>query len=260
MYSGHYAFLAALPRRLDSLCPGAWRHLELLDCGRVASWVPSLPVSLICIASTYNACARFFPYYPAESQSSIQRHWADFRPVIDVDLSTLVCNHPGTYAEEYATVAAGAEIEAYYKGWPHDIGPIIVWMAYCGPKPTSCSSFNGTGRHYFKIGQAGLLSGTIHEGMWAQKQMIANNFTWSVTIPERLKGGAYLIRHELIALHVPFTPEFYPECAHLYVVGSGKEVPGDEYLASIPGVWKKDGKSSGLLVARVACLSCEHAC
>jgi hypothetical protein len=187
--------------------------------------------------------ASFFPYYPAEGQSSIQRHWADFRPIVDAELFSLACNDPGTPAEEYATVAAGAEIGAYYKGWPHDVGPIIVWMAYCGAEPTSCSSFNATGGRYFKIAQTGLIEGTVHDGMWAQKQMVGNNFTWRVTVPEGLKGGAYLMRHELIALHVPFTPEFYPECAHLYVVGGGEEVPGDEYLAEIPGVWKKDGET-----------------
>lgn len=195
-------------------------------------------------ASTNGICPRFFPYYPAEGQSSIQRHWIDFSPIVDTDVPALVCNNPGSYAEEYATVDAGAEIQAYYRGWPHDIGPIIVWMAYCGSEPTSCSSFNGTGRHWFKVSQAGLLSGGIREGLWAQKQMIANNYTWSVTLPERLKGGAYLMRHELIALHVPFTPEFYPQCIHLYIPSSGGEMPGEEYLASIPGVWNKDGEQT----------------
>ncbi len=199
-----------------------------------------------CLKRENTDWCRFFPYYPAEGQSSIQRHWADFRPVVDVDLSTLACNDPGTPAEEYATVAAGAEIGTYYRGWPHDIGPIIVWMAYCGPEPTSCASFNATGGRYFKIAQTGLISGTVHDGVWAQKHMVANNYTWAVTIPDGLKGGAYLMRHELIALHVPFTPEFYPECAHLYVAGAGQAVPGEEFLASIPGVWKKDGKTLAL--------------
>lgn len=187
---------------------------------------------------------RFFPYYPAEGQSSIQRHWIDFSPIVDVSSPALVCNNPGSYAEEYATVAAGAQVEAYYRGWPHDIGPVIVWMAYCGAEPASCASFNGTGgRHWFKIDQAGLLSGTMREGLWAQMHMVANNnYTWRVTIPERLRQGAYLMRHELVALHVPFTPEFYPECAHLYVTGAGDEMPGEEYLASIPGVWEQDGE------------------
>ncbi|KAK4120091.1 lytic polysaccharide monooxygenase [Parathielavia appendiculata] len=183
---------------------------------------------------------RFFPYYPAEGQSSIQRHWIDFSPIVDSEHATLVCNNPGSYAEEYATIDAGAEIKAYFRGWPHDIGAVVVWIAYCGPEPTACSSFNGTGRHWFKIDQASLLSGTVRDGVWAQKRLIADNYTWTATIPERLKGGAYLIRHELISLHVPFTPEFYPECAHLNVVSSWDETPGEEYLASIPGVWSKD--------------------
>ncbi|KAL2157082.1 hypothetical protein VTH06DRAFT_7038 [Thermothelomyces fergusii] len=191
------------------------------------------------LAGAHNA-GTFFPYYPAEGQSSIQRHWIDFSPIIDLNTPMVVCNNPGDYAEEYATIDAGAEIGAYYRGWPHDIGPIVVWMAYCGSEPTSCSSFNGTGKHWFKIAEAGLLSGTMREGVWAQKEMISNNYTWTVTIPEQLRSGAYLIRHELIALHVPFTPESYPECAHLYVQGSGDAFPGEEYLASIPGVWEED--------------------
>ncbi|KAK3291953.1 glycoside hydrolase, partial [Chaetomium fimeti] len=184
----------------------------------------------------------FFPYYPADGQSSIQRHWVDFSPIVDITSPALVCNNPGSYAEEYATVDAGAEIKAYYPGWPHDIGAVVVWMAYCGAEPAACSSFNGTGRHWFKIDQAGLLSGSMREGLWAQKQLMANNFTWGATIPETLRGGAYLLRHELIALHVPFSPEFYPECAHLHVLSSGDGVPGEEYLASIPGVWEEDGE------------------
>jgi hypothetical protein len=41
---------------------------------------------------------------------------------------------------------------------------------------------------------------------------------------------------------VPFSPEFYPECAHLHVLSSGDETPGEEYLAHIPGVWEEDGE------------------
>ncbi|KAK0741106.1 glycoside hydrolase [Schizothecium vesticola] len=120
----------------------------------------------------------FFPYYPAAGQSSIQRHWTDFRPIVDVSQPTIVCNDPGDFAQEYATIAVGAEVKAYYRGWPHNIGPVIVWMAFCGAEPDSCSSFNGTGRQWFKIGQAGLLSGGMRDGLWAQKHMIANqNFT-----------------------------------------------------------------------------------
>ncbi|PGH28114.1 hypothetical protein AJ80_00003 [Polytolypa hystricis UAMH7299] len=185
----------------------------------------------------------FFPYYPAEGQSSIQRHWENFQPILDVASPYLTCNEPGNYAERYANITAGSEIKAYFKAWPHDIGPIITWMAYCGAELDGCSSFNGSeGNHWFKIDQVGLESGTVLEGEWAQRILLAGNFTWNVTIPEDLMEGAYLIRHEIIALHVPYEAEFYPECAHLYVQGGGGEVPGEEYLTSIPGVYDADGE------------------
>lgn len=161
--------------------------------------------------------------------------------MINVSAPWIVCNNPGSYAEEVAVIEAGSEISAYYRGWPHDIGPILTWMAYCGPELTSCASFNGTGKHWFKIAQQGLMSGTIGSGLWAQKDMVNKNFTWTVTIPETLRGGAYLVRHELIALHVPLTPEFYPECAHFFVESKENGEPSQEYLASIPGVWAEEG-------------------
>ncbi|KAF2260480.1 hypothetical protein CC78DRAFT_472854, partial [Lojkania enalia] len=186
----------------------------------------------------------FFPYYPAEGQSSIQRHWADFRPIKDLNSPNLVCNDPGSVAEKTATILAGSEIKAYYPGWPHDIGPVIVWMAHCGSEPTSCSTFNGTGKHWFKIQEVGLQNGTVRYGQWALKDLLAANYTWSTTIPAALEQGAYLIRHEIIALHVPFEPEFYPECAQLWVVGGGAQRPADSYLASIPGMYSEKGKWS----------------
>ncbi|KAF2181577.1 lytic polysaccharide monooxygenase [Zopfia rhizophila CBS 207.26] len=156
--------------------------------------------------------------------------------------------NPGSPSEKYAAIPAGGEIKAYYPGWPHDIGPIIVWMAYCGPNPTSCNSFMGTGKHWFKIDRAGLRDGTIQNGQWALKDLISTNYTWSITVPENLEQGAYLLRHEIIALHVPFSPEFYPECAHFYVTGSGRERPSEEYLASIPGVWRDDDQAFHLSI------------
>ncbi|KAF2000379.1 lytic polysaccharide monooxygenase [Amniculicola lignicola CBS 123094] len=190
----------------------------------------------------------YFPYYPAEGQSSIQRHWADFRPIYDVSSPYLVCNNPGSNAEKYADIPAGGEIKAYYPGWPHDIGAIIVWMAYCGVQPDACFSFDGIGKHWFKIRQVGLEDGTIRNGQWALKELLTSNYTWTTTIPTSLHEGAYLIRHEIIALHVPYTPEFYPECAHLYVSGSGQEKPSEQYLVDITGVWKANDPSLNLTI------------
>jgi hypothetical protein len=62
-----------------------------------------------------------------------------------------------------------------------------------------CSSWRShTEGQWFKIHQAGLLSGTIGKGNWATKQMIDNGHSVTVQIPASLKPGNYLIRHETI--------------------------------------------------------------
>ena len=67
---------------------------------------------------------------------------------------------------------------------------------------------------------------------------------WSETIPATLKAGEYLVRHEIIALHSENKPQFYPECVHVTVSGNGTKLPGEEYLAKIPGVYSMDGELS----------------
>ena len=67
----------------------------------------------------------------------------------------------------------------------------------------------------FKIDQAGLISGTVYSGTWASGQMIANNNSWTTTIPASLTPGEYMLRHELLSIHTPDQPQFYPNCAQL---------------------------------------------
>ena len=96
---------------------------------------------------------------------------------------------------------------------------------------------------WFKIGERGLESGTILEGDWFQKTFSkwdGSPSLWSEKVPENLKPGKYLIRHEIISLHSANKPQFYPECAHLEVSGEGTKEPGEEYLVRIPGVWSMD--------------------
>ena len=114
---------------------------------------------------------------------------------------------------------------------------MVLWMADCGE---SCITFTPSEGNWFKIAQRGLLNGTIQEGTWGQREFQNWDGTpdlWTETIPRGLKAGNYLIRHEIIALHIENKPQFYMQCAHLAVGGDGKEVPGKEYLAKIPGVW-----------------------
>lgn len=124
---------------------------------------------------------------------------------------------------------------------------MIAWLAYCANDANDCATFDSSTADWFKIGQKGLLEGTIETGEWFQKAFSnwdGSPSLWSETIPRTLKPGKYLVRHEIISLHSANKPQFYPECAHLDVKGSadGEEVrvPGKEYLVKIPGVWSMD--------------------
>lgn len=58
--------------------------------------------------------------------------------------------------------------------------------------------------------------------------MIANNNTWSTTIPSTLAPGNYTVRHEIIALHAAGTEngaQNYPQCVNIEITGSGTENP-----------------------------------
>lgn len=67
-----------------------------------------------------------------------------------------------------------------------------------------------------------------------------DNISWTVTIPPKLKSGAYLIRHEILALHSARAPQFYPHCSQLVVTGSGTATPSSSELVAIPGIYKND--------------------
>lgn len=175
------------------------------------------------------------PYNPAAYQTpNIQREWDTYNPIQDPTVSYLPCNTAGTPGALTASVAAGTKVTAYWNVWPHVIGPVIVWMAAC---PGSCNTTSPSGSAWFKIDQSGLLSGTLSKGVWGMANLVANNNSWTSTIPATLAPGNYLLRHELIAIHTSNAPQWYPECAQLVVTGSGTATPSASYLAAIPGVY-----------------------
>ena len=71
---------------------------------------------------------------------------------------------------------------------------------------------NSNTLQWFKIDEAGLLSGTVFNGSWADGKMIADNSSWTTTIPATVPSGNYLIRFETIALHsLPAVRFFAPK-------------------------------------------------
>jgi hypothetical protein len=119
-------------------------------------------------------------------------------------------------------------------------------MAYCSNEANDCSTFDSSTARWFKIGQRGLLSGTIETGEWFQgvfSRWDGEFSVWEERVPKGLGPGKYLVRHEIVSLHSAGRPQFYAECAHLDVESEGSAYPGEEYLVDIPGVWSMDRKS-----------------
>lgn len=175
----------------------------------------------------------------------VQRKWITNDPIFETNNHSLACNTPGTPARSYIPIEAGDNITAVYAYWVHTVGPMIAWMAYCDNVANDCTTFDASEAEWFKIGQQGLEEGTIEQGTWFQKSFSrwdGSPSLWSETVPKMLMSGNYLVRHEIISLHSANRPQFYPECAHLRVRGSGNKRPRKEYLVKIPGVWSMDRK------------------
>jgi Auxiliary Activity family 9 (formerly GH61) len=175
----------------------------------------------------------------------IQRKWTTIDPVFNVTDKALACNTPGTPAVSYIPIEAGQNITAIYWYWLHPVGPMSVWLAACGE---SCNNVDVNQLNWFKIWHAGLVDGAsmgLASSDWYQKtfQHWDNSpDEWPVTIPSTLKAGLYLIRHEILSIHVANKPQFYPECANLNVTGSGTALPPADFYKKIPGVYSMDGE------------------
>ena len=67
---------------------------------------------------------------------------------------------------------------------------------------------------------------------------LVNGDAFTIKLPENLTPGDYLIRHEIIALHLAVTKggaEFYPSCTQVRVGGSGSGQPNQ--TVTFPGAY-----------------------
>ncbi|KAI0076549.1 cellulose-growth-specific protein [Panus rudis PR-1116 ss-1] len=177
------------------------------------------------------------PYNSPVGQTTIQRPWSTYNPITDPTDPTLACNDDGTAGalQLTATVEAGSAITAYWNQvWPHPYGPMLTYLAQC--PGSSCTDANAKSLKWFKIDEAGLLSGTIADGYWGSGKMIDQNSSWTTTIPSTVPSGNYLIRFETIALH-SLPAQFYPECAQIQITGGGSRAPTSDELVTFPGAY-----------------------
>ncbi|KAI0161642.1 glycoside hydrolase family 61 protein [Hypoxylon sp. FL1284] len=115
---------------------------------------------------------------------------------------------------QWGTASGGA--------WPHPYGPIIEYMAACDG---DCAKADKTKLKWFKTQAVGIDTKTQK---WASDKLIAENNTWTTTIPASVAPGNYVLRHEIIALHGASSlngAQNYPQCFNIEVTGDGTAKP-----------------------------------
>ncbi|KAK8073084.1 glycosyl hydrolase family 61 [Apiospora saccharicola] len=137
-----------------------------------------------------------------------------------------------------SSVKAGGEVSFDWPNWPHNIGPVLTYVADCGG---DCSAVaDSTTLKWVKIDEAGYT-----DGKWGADKLVANGGTWTTKVPETLKAGNYVFRNEIIALHAAGQEggaQHYPQCVNIAVTGSGTELP-----EGTPGSSLYDSKDPGIL-------------
>ncbi|KAI2634069.1 carbohydrate-binding module family 1 protein [Xylaria nigripes] len=177
-------------------------------------------------------------------------------PVQDVTSTDIACNAGTSPVSGKCVVTAGSTVTVELHQQPGDrncaneaiggdhYGPIQAYMAAVD----DASSAAGADASWFKVfadtwsHSAGGANGDADN--WGTKDINACCGLMNVKIPEDLAPGDYLLRAEVIALHVASSSggaQFYITCYQLSVTGSGSAAPEGvklpgAYAASDPGI------------------------
>lgn len=154
-----------------------------------------------------------------------------FVPPSNYTSPDIICHKNGAPPRAHVPVAPGDTIHMQWNGWPAShVGPILSYLAPCDSTNTNnsdgCASVDKTKLEFTKIDDAAPVffneSGGP-PGFWSTNTLIASNNSWLVGLPTTLSPGAYVLRHELIALHYANRTDGaqnYPQCINLWVTAA----------------------------------------
>ncbi|KAJ3715316.1 glycosyl hydrolase family 61-domain-containing protein [Lentinula raphanica] len=178
----------------------------------------------------------------ADPNPSVIRQVSDISPVKGASNPDLNCGLNAQFAEKVASANPGDLLVFDWRGgdntnWPHNTGPMLTYMTSCGS--SDCTQYNSSSSKWFKIAEIGIVKNATSDGspVWAQQSVMNGAFT-NVTLPSTLAPGNYLIRHEIIALHLATSvggAEFYPACSQVKVGGSQAGTAKDSEMVQFPG-------------------------
>ncbi|KAI0073226.1 family 61 endoglucanase [Panus rudis PR-1116 ss-1] len=183
--------------------------------------------------------------YSTPDPSSPFRKLNTYGPAADFTGPNITCGEGGNVpVTALAEVQAGSLVTFDWGSWGSShSGYVMTYIAKC---PNGCANFKGdTGAVWVKIDQDQYNpSRTGFE--WGENIIRMKGAKYSVHIPD-LAPGEYLLRHEILGLHVAGTlmgAQFYPNCVQVKITGSGtKQLP-----AGIPLPGSYDPEDPGILV------------
>ncbi|KAH6845797.1 glycoside hydrolase [Chaetomium sp. MPI-CAGE-AT-0009] len=184
----------------------------------------------------------------------------DNTPIQDVSTDSIACS--GSPVKKWRSspdvieVQAGSQVTGL---WLHELGSTgpdeyadnkVIASSHHGPvmaylKKVDDATNNpgaGPGDGWFKISEVG-----YENKVWGVDKLIADEGIQTVTIPECIEDGDYLLRFELIALHsasAPMGAQFYLSCAQIRVTGGSASKKPE--TVSFPGAYSNT--DPGILV------------
>lgn len=172
-------------------------------------------------------------------------------PVTDVTSTDITCNVNGISGSgvDALSIPSGANITFEWHQHAQRTGEDPISGGHKGPvqvyiakAPSTAASFNGQGAVWTKIYSSGLLNASSQQ--WATDIVNSNGGKHSVKLPASLPAGEYILRAEVIALHVASGldgAQFYIGCGQVKITSGGSanppkiSLPGS-YSASDPGI------------------------
>lgn len=206
---------------------------------------------IIADGKTYNG-----PIPGETNPKSPIRRISTINPYKDPKGSGITCGEKSQLASMVAPITAGSDLTLSWvahpnQKWPHEMGPLITWMAKV-PSGQTADKFDASKGDFFKVHQEG------QEGKkWYLERLMKVGTTMSVPIPKELEDGDYIMRHEIIALHLADKKggaEFYSSCFQLKVTGgtgTAKTTASETvrfpgaYSATDPGIYTPKVFDSG---------------
>ncbi|KAJ3722055.1 glycosyl hydrolase family 61-domain-containing protein [Lentinula guzmanii] len=162
----------------------------------------------------------------ADPSPSVIRQVSDISPVKGASNPDLNCGLNAQFAQKVASANPGDLLVFDWRGgdntnWPHNTGPMLTYMTSCG---------RNRDRHERNFKRFSRLGPTERD-----ERCLHQRYSTIYDFP-----GNYLIRHEIIALHLATElggAEFYPACSQVKVGGSQTGMATDSEMVLLPGAY-----------------------